>query len=807
MADVVRYSFYLPNPKGKGTYLIEIFQREVGKTFRYMKISKEAITEDQAKGICKIINDGGNIKNPCNYVVDSLNYNFEWKVGESLVRAESKVYDKIQTYVKNTKGLSAAAPTAAAQAAPVAAPQQQSPKTIILPITGTIIKKNIKDPTQFYFELPFYDQTAYDELVNDIVLGTGGLFAIDTSRNIGNKIINISFRKIDNTTQAQLKEDYETLDRLIKDYLEAHLAQITASAKATQQQSAKTIILPITGTIIKNFDIDPKKFYFELPFYDQDKYDELLNDFERGTDLIHWASNVYVGGTADTEAIFTFKEPESITQTDLEQDYKMLDQLIKVYLIYNTRQKSTPVATQPAATQTNVANLDSVNLGEPYYLLPKTEIQIYKKDDFNIPEYSFYLTGQNDKLNMVIIPFISSIVGVTNGSAHSLRIKVAPDLYRITFQLIWDTLSIQETPFLSIDDKLIELGYVKNITTASAPKPNAPKPDSLIDIEAQVDKLKTELDQLVFLRTLNSELDFEKNIEIGQKIAKVKENINELNFSKLQAKISTDDIFDQLFEQSFTPIQHVYSNLKVTQGQEGDFFTPNGKPSELSEQLNELIRTQQFKDWFGDWQLTYMYKQAGDTDTDCSVVLTENFEPKLFYHGTGQEFSYFKFDKFPAAYFAANQAYSQWFANLHGGDEGYTIPFFLNVRNPLDLTQFGTEEIRPKDFFDYMYLQTGFDAEQLEVNPLFLNPSAPARECWVYLRNNPKMLKKLADNQVYDGIHFYETNPGVDKGLPAYKTEVYITFKAEQSKIADNDRGLILMASLKSFLLEKGGKI
>jgi hypothetical protein len=333
------------------------------------------------------------------------------------------------------------------------------------------------------------------------------------------------------------------------------------------------------------------------------------------------------------------------------------------------------------------------------------------------------------------------------------------------------------------------------------------KPDAVIDIETQVDKLKTELDQLVFLRSLNSELDFEKNIELGQKIAKVKENINELNFSKLEAKLTTDDIFDQLFEQSFTPIQHIYTNLKVEQGQEGDFFTPNGQPSELSEQLNEIIRTQQFKDWFGDWQLTYMYKQAGDTDTDSSVVLTENFEPKLFYHGTGQEFSYFKFDKFPAAYFAANQAYSQWFANLHGGDQGYTIPFFLNVRNPLDLTKFGTEEIRPKDFFDYMYLQTGLDAEQLEVNPLFLNPTAPARECWVYLRNNPKMLKKLADNQVYDGIHFYETNPGVPKGELAYSTEVFITFKADQCKIADNNRGLILMGALKSFLLEKGGKI
>jgi len=410
-------------------------------------------------------------------------------------------------------------------------------------------------------------------------------------------------------------------------------------------------------------------------------------------------------------------------------------------------------------------------------------------------------------LYMSIIPHLYGVKYVTTGSAIASRVKVNPDLYKISFEINTRNFADQVYTFLYIDGELMELGYIKPITSSNVQKTSAPKPDAVIDIEAQVDKLKTELDQLVFLRTLNSELDFEKNIEIGQKIAKVKENINELNFSKLQAKLSTDDIFDQLFEQSFTPIQHVYSNLKVTQAEEGDFFTPNGKPSELSEQLNELIRTQQFKDWFGDWQLTYMYKQAGDTDTDCSVVLTENFEPKLFYHGTGQEFSYFKFDKFPAAYFAANQAYSQWFANLHGGDNGYTIPFFLNVRNPLHLTQFGTEEIRPKDFFDYMYLQTGFDAEQLEVNPLFLNPSAPARECWVYLRNNPKMLKKLADNQVYDGIHFYETNPGVDKGFPAYKTEVYITFKAEQCKIADNDRGLILMSSLKSFLLKEGGKI
>lgn len=685
MGDKIRHSFFVKNKQ------IDIYQREVGKTKRYMFIPEDLITEEQAKGICNIINNGGNIDVACSFTKFSNNYEFNWKVKESLVRAEAAVFNQ---FVPFLKGNTNAATSAAATQAPASAPQQQGPRTFILPITLTSIKED---------------------------------------KNV------------------------------------------------------------------------PNRFFFGLPFFDQDDYDELLDDFINGTYFYDWDANVD-GNTA----YFTFLIKRGITANQTEEDLATLDNLIEIYLQKYLAQKNAPAAAQPAAApQPAVANLDGIKLGEPYFLLPKTQVQVYKEDNFNIPIYYFFLTGQNNMYNMsnVLVERIASLNYVPNESVIWLSVKVSPDLIKVRFEINTGNIAQQEYTFLDIDDKLIELGYIKPKTTGNAAQPNVPKPDAVIDIEAQVDKLKTELDQLVFLRSLNSELDFEKNIELGQKIAKVKENINELNFSKLEAKLTTDDIFDQLFEQSFTPIQHVYTNLKVEQGQEGDFFTPNGQPSELSEQLNEIIRTQQFKDWFGDWQLTYMYKQAGDTDTDCSVVLTENFEPKLFYHGTGQEFSYFKFDKFPAAYFAANQAYSQWFANLHGGDQGYTIPFFLNVRNPLDLTQFGTEEIRPKDFFDYMYLQTGLDADQLEVNPLFLNPSAPARECWVYLRNNPKMLKKLADNQVYDGIHFYETNPGVPKGELAHSTEVFITFKADQCKIADNNRGLILMGALKSFLLEKGGKI
>jgi hypothetical protein len=698
MADVIRYFFFINTTK------IDIFQREVGKTKRYMSIPTNLISEQQAIGICNIINNGGNIDVMCTYNLQpiSAKYSFDWKVKESLKRAEASVYDQIAPFLKgNTNAATSAAATA--------------PTTIT---RGQTIK----------------------------------------------------------------------------------------SAAEMQQQAPKTIILPITGTIIKSSSQDPSLFYFELPYFAQDAADQLLTDLIMGTNLNDWKSqhNFY-----NNQVYFNFKEPILAPPSQTKEDLETIDKLVEDYLKDYLAQKNAPAAN--SNVQPKVADMSGVQLGDPYFLLPVTKVQVYKESIFNIPIYYLFLTGY-DNLNSIAqgaIDFLDSSGNVATGTPTIIRIKANPDLLKLQFEFNTENLLAQENLFLGLDFILHNRGYKQPILPSYSLKEEVSptKPDAVIDIEAQVDKLKTELDQLVFLRSLNSELDFEKNIELGQKIANVKEKINEFNFSKLEAKLTTDDIFDQLFEQSFTPILHEYNNVKVTQGEEGDFFTPNGQPTQLSDQLNEIIRTQQFKDWFGDWELTYMYKQAGDMDTDCSVVLTENFEPKLFYHGTGQEFSYFKFDKFPAAYFAANEAYSQWFANAHGGSDGYTIPFFLNVRNPLDLTLFGTEPISSKNFFDYMYLQTGFDADQLEANPIFTNPSTPSVECWVYLRNNPKMLKKLADNQVYDGIHFYETNPGVPKGQLAHSTEVFITFKPEQCKIADNNRGLILLGALKSFLLEKGGKI
>jgi hypothetical protein len=341
---------------------------------------------------------------------------------------------------------------------------------------------------------------------------------------------------------------------------------------------------------------------------------------------------------------------------------------------------------------------------------------------------------------------------------------------------------------------------VKVVTTDTQSKPEG--------FKLFIENTKKEIEQLIFLRSLQSPLDFEENIKLNQLLASKQEQLDKEIFGQNEIFMSQDNIFDDLFEQSFTPIQNSYNNIFAKDENGSDFFTPNGERSSLNDAENALIRSSLFVEWFGDWQLAFQYKEAGIKDFACSKVLSPKFEPQVVWHGTGDEFSYFRFDNFPAAYFAVNKAYSQWFADLHAREgEGYTIPFFLSVNNPLDLTLFETRKIDPKTFFDYIFLQTGLTKDELDINPIFADSNLGQLETWMYLRNNPKMLKKLADSKLFDGIHFYETNPSIDESEPFYKTEAWIIFSPHQAKLADPSRGLLLFSSLKSFLLEKGGKI
>ena len=65
----------------------------------------------------------------------------------------------------------------------------------------------------------------------------------------------------------------------------------------------------------------------------------------------------------------------------------------------------------------------------------------------------------------------------------------------------------------------------------------------------------------------------------------------------------------------------------------GTLLAPNGKPSNLTPEQYKLVRTPEFKAWFGDWQ---------NDPENASKVVDENGEPLVVYHGTNAEFNEFK---------------------------------------------------------------------------------------------------------------------------------------------------------------------
>jgi hypothetical protein len=59
---------------------------------------------------------------------------------------------------------------------------------------------------------------------------------------------------------------------------------------------------------------------------------------------------------------------------------------------------------------------------------------------------------------------------------------------------------------------------------------------------------------------------------------------------------------------------------------------PNGQPSNLNEVQYDLVRTPEFKSWFGDWEQAY---RTGNYD-GVSKIIDENGEPMVMYHGSIQ---------------------------------------------------------------------------------------------------------------------------------------------------------------------------
>ena len=118
-----------------------------------------------------------------------------------------------------------------------------------------------------------------------------------------------------------------------------------------------------------------------------------------------------------------------------------------------------------------------------------------------------------------------------------------------------------------------------------------------------------------------------------------------------------------------------------------DFFSitppllaPNGKPSNLSNTQHAQVRTQAFKDWFGDWE---------NDPANASQVIDANGEPLVVFHGSRDAgaFRAFKANGRGLIWAGSRRETAASYAGadhdaVFGSAQRGILPVFLNIRNP-----------------------------------------------------------------------------------------------------------------------------
>jgi DNA polymerase III sliding clamp (beta) subunit (PCNA family) len=131
-------------------------------------------------------------------------------------------------------------------------------------------------------------------------------------------------------------------------------------------------------------------------------------------------------------------------------------------------------------------------------------------------------------------------------------------------------------------------------------------------------------------------------------------------------------------------------------------LAPNNEPSNLTHEQWHLVRTPEFKAWFGDWE---------EHPESSSKVVDENGEPLVVYHGSKNKFTVFDNSKIGMNYiyserggffFTQKKITAVNYAKLHSlneDNEGYLYECFLDIKNP-SISETNSEYRAPADYYD-----------------------------------------------------------------------------------------------------------
>ena len=216
-------------------------------------------------------------------------------------------------------------------------------------------------------------------------------------------------------------------------------------------------------------------------------------------------------------------------------------------------------------------------------------------------------------------------------------------------------------------------------------------------------------------------------------------------------------------------------------------LAPNGKHSNLTHEQWHLVRTPEFKNWFGDWE---------NDQKNASKVVDENGEPLVVYHGTKyiQEFYDFDLDaiedeKVKAFFFSRGYEH----AKRYTWNRGSVKAFFLKAIKLFDPKSLSTSESKKirsilnesvvEDFIEYNYLdgleewKSKYDSNMSDEDLLFYILTQ-TDSSWQVVEL--EVVQDYLKSNDYDGFITYEQV--TNQSTPNIN---YAVFEPNQIKLAD----------------------
>jgi hypothetical protein len=225
--------------------------------------------------------------------------------------------------------------------------------------------------------------------------------------------------------------------------------------------------------------------------------------------------------------------------------------------------------------------------------------------------------------------------------------------------------------------------------------------------------------------------------------------------------------------------------------QESRNLAPNGQPSNLNDEQYKIVRTPEFKRWFGDWE---------NDPENASKVVDENGEPLVVYHGTKEDFDKFEPSKISQGVITGQQGIGFYFTQNKKEAESYgsVKEIFLSIKNPFKIKERGkgvsveqVENILSKGDYNFFFEENlsfltrskGMNLSKKELIKKYAEQLHQGGD-----KDILKNLKRAYTPESYSKLMNVQSEElGVDGAVEEVtaRTTVYVTYAPSQSKLAD----------------------